>query len=322
MPRLQRAKTCLQVVEKGTAYLISLQADDGGFGEGGDLKAVCKVPLVLVQTGHVEEAQRLLEWIKRGFTGDGGALAASHRTACWIAMAAQQSGRFDLSLPTVAHIRRCQGYGSGAFYEMENGRRASRLHLCGTAAGALALLACGGVGAARRAGTFLIHALEMQPRGSLFYACFDHRGRPHPAASDEPPDPDDVLDKSEAGQRYEILGLPEVVLARLYVATGDEKFLAAAKGYAHVAHRVEQDIWRSLAGCSSAWGEAILYRVTRRRRYLRFAERLVGHLIDHQREDGSWRPEGDEEEAAAQEAVIEATATALFTLVECLREVQ
>jgi len=321
MPRLQRAKTCLQVVEKGTAYLISLQADDGGFGEGNGLEAVRKVPLVLVQTGHVEEAQRVLEWIKRGFTGDGGALAAPHRTACWIAMAAHQSGRFDLSLPTVAHIRRCQGYVSGALYEMENGRRASRHHLCDTAAGALALLACGGVGAARRAGTFLIHALETQPRGSLFYACFDHRGRPDPAASHEPPDPDHVLDKSKGDQRYEILGLPEVVLARLYVATGDEKFLSGAKGYAHVAHRVEQDIWRSLAGCLSAWGEAILYRVTRRRRYLRFAERLVGHLIDHQQEDGSWRPEGDEEEAATQEAVIEATATALLTLIECLREV-
>ena len=324
MPRLQRAKTCIQAVEKGAAHLVSLQAQDGSLGENAATTRAChKAVLAMVNTGRLEEVQRLLEWIKGRYREGNGAVDAPHPVAAWIIIGAHLSGRLDLSLPAAAHVAHCQGKGTGGIYETENGRRRSCHHLCSTAAGGLALLTCGRISAAWQAGAFLRRALGLQPRGNRFYACFDHRARPVADADEgDAPDPNSVLNKSQSGQQYEILGLPELFLAKLHLATGDEDFLNAAKGYAHLAHRVEQDIWRSLAGCMSAWGEAILYRLTRRRRYLRFAERLVGHLIDGQHEDGSWHPQAAEGEEPTPEAVVDATATALLTLTECLREVQ
>ena len=342
MPRLQRAKTCQQSVEKGVAFLLSHVSEEGPIGGVEDLGRVALLPLVLAHCGRVEEMQWLLEWA-------GGRLAKPDETGpvpvealAWLGLGAHEAARYDLSFALAARLVACQGKSTGGVYEEEGVPRVpgqSTVHLVPTAAAGLLFLACGLLAEARRAANFLREALARQPRSGVFHARFDHRGLPAPRPAEQGASdraealgarrlPHD-LDRSKGGQVFDILGLPEVFLARLHLASGEAQFLDAAKGYAHVAHRVDSDIWRSASGCISAWGEATLYRITRRRRYLRFAERLVGHLIDSQEEDGRWtparaEPSGDDGENAADDpaGAIETTARVVHALLECLREVQ
>jgi len=73
-----------------------------------------------------------------------------------------------------------------------------------------------------------------------------------------------------------------------------------------------------------AWGASVFYHMTRSRRHLDHAEKVVGYLIDNQQDDGSWTldavwtPPGGEAKSISLNAVVATT----LALLECLREVQ
>ena len=329
MPRLQRAKTCIQAIEKGLEFLIALQGEGGAMdADTSTLRALHRLPMLLTSAGRIEEGQRLLTWMGENLLKEDGALGGANADAAWVASGAQMAGRYDISEPVVTRLAAFQGENVGGVYEAREGGRSRTHHLVTTASALLAFLTCGRLAEARRAGLFLVRVLRAQKRGNTFCARFDHTGKPAEETEPDSPDPlgglPHALDKADPNQRFDILGLPQMALARLHLANGEEEFLSAAKGYAHIGHRVDQHLWLDVTGWANAWGEATLYRITRRRRYLRYAERLVGYLIDHQQGNGSWLLAREHETLDQQpmEVTVDTTATALQTLIECLREVQ
>jgi len=327
MPKLRRAATCQEAVHKGLGWLQARMQPDGAFGQdASDLQSCHKVPLLLNSTGHVEECRRCLDWLEEHLRLPDGSFRApgdGARVNCtaWVAMGAQVSARFDLSLPAIRFLAASQGRHTGGVYEHEGHRRTETYDLQTTAAAGLAFLFCGAVAEARLAGRCLGRALALQKDCKTFYIRFNVRGQPAiPSGKVTQPY---AVAIGEPGQWYSALGMPAGFLVTLYRATGEEDFLDAAEGYLEIAHSCAPTAGEEVMAAPLAWAAAAYYHVTRSRRHLELAEKIVGFLLDHQREDGSWLPDGQASpEKVAPPVAINTVATTTLVLNECLREVQ
>jgi len=103
-------------VRSATKWMLSIQNPDGSINpaDKGPL-TYYKVPRGLAITGHLDEADRLLDWARREiFTSEGDFKAQragfhqAHYTysSCWFVWAAQTIGRFDMSYPGMDYLQR------------------------------------------------------------------------------------------------------------------------------------------------------------------------------------------------------------------------
>ena len=139
MPQLRNAAACRRAVNEALAWLkAQCGSEQAWMARSQPLQAYHKVPYLLAAGGGSEECRQALIWIQANLlTPEGDLLAAPPREGqpsgpvgavrekAWIALAAQISGRFDISLPLVRILASQQGNVTGGVYDVEaNGRRA------------------------------------------------------------------------------------------------------------------------------------------------------------------------------------------------------
>jgi hypothetical protein len=282
-------------------------------------------------SGMQEHCRRALLWIREKLLlPDGDLLAAPvargeapvHAMTfekAWIAIAAQMTGRFDLSFAIARFLAAHQGGSTGAVYDLDpKGQSEPSAHVPVTATAGQLFLYCGMVNEARLAGRFLSRMLEMQPEADRFYVrIYDDGKLATKFARGE--SAKHVVTASQAKAALGAVAVPAVFLCQLHVATGEAQWREAALDYYTFAEACAPDPSSLEDGSSLAWAAAWLYNITRRRVYYDAAEKVTQGWIDQQKPDGSWTAKGKARDDAATIAL---TARTALYLTETAREAQ
>jgi hypothetical protein len=271
---------------KGAEWLLAQQNEDGSFvSEKLQADVYHKAVLALNQTGHAVAANRLLSWIKESDLQPDGRLRHFDEglglyKSSWVCQGAHRNGRFDISLPAMAFMLRCQAPCGGFFQSPEAGEFVEPV--C-TSWGGLAALYMGYTDAAQRAAECIERMVAGQPDGARFYSHVTPYG--DVMAGEHDP----FLDATQPGQAYYNPGIAMLFLARLYTATGVESSGQTAWELFEFSLRCAADAYAYPTAGKSAVAAALLYQITQDERALVAASSMGDYLVRQQSDEGWWR---------------------------------
>ena len=219
----------------------------------------------------------------------------------WIVVGLQKMGAYGPAKKGLDFIRRFQSADLGGFcsrYDVATGRIDQRyVDTSSTSSAGLALLACGAIDEAVRAGDFVLQLLDAQPdMNRHFFSSWDRdsglmtdvfgdddikslRGRKQFCLSAE---------ADAAGEQIWLIGKPAMFLAQLYDATREKRYLAGADALFEFFPRLSDSRWQNLSSCKVMWSGSELYRLTGDVKYAQVVKRIVDFLHQSQCEGGSW----------------------------------
>lgn len=219
----------------------------------------------------------------------------------WIIVGLRKSGVYGVAHQGMEFVRRFQSPEMGGFFsrfDVGSGRVDTRyLDSSSTSSAGLALLACGLVEDAMRAGDFVLRLLEAQPEPERYYYSSwevgaglmtdvwgdedqsSLRGRKQYCLSAEA-DP--------AGELTWLVGKPMKFLSKLYDQTSDRKYLEGAVELFDFFHRLDEGRWHNYGSCKIMWAGAELYRHTGERRFAETAEHIFDWFCRSQDASGVW----------------------------------
>lgn len=219
----------------------------------------------------------------------------------WIIVGLRRLGGYGLAERGIQFVRRFQSPELGGFFsrfDLATGEVDRRyLDSNSTSAAGLALLACGYVEEARRAGDFVLRLLEAQPEPErhLYVSWEAGAGLMTDVWGDESLSAmhgrKQFCLSAEADPARELIwfaGKPMKFLAKLYDQTGESRYLEGAIALFDFFHRLGEGRWNNLSACKIMWGSAELYRHTGERRFAETAGRILDWLCQHQEASGVW----------------------------------
>jgi hypothetical protein len=219
----------------------------------------------------------------------------------WITTGLLKMGAYDLARQALKFILKFQDPQHGGFYYAFDPTTGtidkSLMDSSSTSSAGIALLACGRLTEAVRAGDFILRLLELQPEPETYYfSCMKADGTLHT----------DVMgneDQWDANSRKQkclsakhdgfneltwLVGKPTKFLTRLYTATGEAKYLEGAKKCFWFFHKLQERAWINYASCKTMWAGAELYRITGEQAYADTAVRLLDFYCRTQSPSGCW----------------------------------
>jgi len=206
----------------------------------------------------------------------------------WIVRAANKAGRDDISAPGMEYLFALQDSGTGGFYTHAPEVGDGVTDVITTAHLGLVCLEAGHRDRAVHAGNYLCDTIAKQPsRKTGFYLRRDSSGEcivefPGDAA------PICMVSKTEPNQLYFMIAYPIAYLVELHKATGDEKYLVAARKYADFALSCHESVLACEFSHKLAWALSELYSLVPEPQYLEAVERITDYFISIQGEDGLW----------------------------------
>jgi len=219
----------------------------------------------------------------------------------WIIVGLRKLGVYEAASHGVNFVRRFQSRELGGFFsrfDVASGQVETRyLDTSSTASAGLALLACGFVEDACRAGDFLLRLLEAQPEPERhFYTSWDAEAG---LVTDVWGNKDGRFPggriqfclTTEADPLKELIwlaGKAMKFLAKLYDQTSDRKYLDGAITLFDFFQRLDEGRWHNTSSCKIMWASAELYRHTGEQRYAQAAEHIFDALCRSQTPDGIW----------------------------------
>ncbi len=219
----------------------------------------------------------------------------------WIIAGLRRLGYYGAAANGIDFVRRFQSAELGAFasrFDAANGTIDPRyLDSSSTSSAGLALLACGFVEEAARAGDFLLRLLDAQPQPDRSYYCSWEAGAGLMTDVWGDEDPNSVRGRkqfclsAETDPRYELtwlIGKPMKFLARLYDSTQDRKYLLGATALFDFFHKLGEERWHNYASCKTMWASAEIYRHTGERRFAETAGRILEWFRESQIPSGLW----------------------------------
>jgi hypothetical protein len=298
--RTKKTTDFMSAASLGASWLVDRQEEDGSIVPQEGFFGCYKTPWALAVTGHVAEANRLLDWIKKNCLEAPGEFHQGRRDSlsrkirlyrnAYVLIAAQKLGRYDIANPQ-AIDRFCQyQHRNGGFFSfLSPDRQGPILSLHSSLAGWVCLH-YGRYDQAIRCGDFLLRLMDLQPRAKEeFYYVYDtSRGK---VVTQFPVDEriNYVIDTERVKQHVFHLGAPMGFLADLYQSTGERRYLEGSATYFEFCSRLNEDSFRWPSMCKNGWGAALLYRAKRLTEYREFAERVAETtLLEAQKGDGSW----------------------------------
>lgn len=208
----------------------------------------------------------------------------------WATISAHVNSRFDISYPAIEYILKCQDVQTGGFYsrrindEVEGMRRED---VASTSSCGYALLCTGKLPEARKAGDFFIRLWKLQPHEEGFYLSYKQDEGLHTGFPDEEASLN-IVDRKKSKQSYWHLAYASAFLGKLFLACGDERYLAAASNYFDFISSCSKD-WGSFFGYwKVGWAASLLYSIKGEERYRRVAETVVDRIASSQSSEGSW----------------------------------
>jgi hypothetical protein len=208
----------------------------------------------------------------------------------WIVIGAQKLGRFDLSMPGADYLLKFQDVKTGGFCNQAPYPAGAGLEdTLTTSACGNAVLCAGRIREACRAGDFLIRVLRQQPEiKNKFYAAVDGKKGRLVEDFDDKDSIFRVVDTGIREQYYFMAGLPIAFLSKLYLASGERRYLTAAKEYYSFTERCTDYAYHYPASGKSGFAAAILSRITGSEVVADSARRQLGFYAETQSRQGSW----------------------------------
>jgi hypothetical protein len=278
-----------------------LGADGAFIAARSSLLAHYKAPVALLAASRPAEAANALvhanrEFLRGGSYRDGPVDGAPQKGATyrngWLGWGAHQLGAFDVARVVLDHIERSLHPSWGGAPDNALTPAEQREFDVGSTCSAInALLAGGRTEAAVRAGSFLA-ALYAEQKDSVARLLL----RRTPAGDYITPEAGPLsgpaetyaIDFRRTGQIYWYFGFSMRVFARLFLATGDSKWLAAGDIVVTLLQRCNPEYLETITNGKVAWGAADLYAATGDGRFRQLAVKVAGWMITSQDADGVW----------------------------------
>ena len=334
-------KACLQTIDRASRWL---ENQEENIREMNDLCSHYKAPYLYAVLGDRVRARRYADLMAVRYLQSNGDFRTrpdhkgwSHLPCSpanryvysngWLIVGLQKIGAYGIARKGLDFVRRFQHPDLGGFfsrYIIQSERVDSgRFDTSSTASAGMALLACGQIEEAIKAGDFVVRVIESNPEPTrFFFSSWDaEAGLVTDVFGEE--DQNAVFGRkqyclsteSEASQELVwLMGKPLAFLCRLYDATGEQTYLNAASDLFSFFHHLDDTKWSNPASCKVMWSGGDLYRQTGDRSVLEVVERLLHFFVDSQFESGLWvhtlwyRSPDEQPFAAALDLVQELTA--------------
>lgn len=278
---------------KGASWLLDRLRPDGSLDQAQYLNAYYKLPAALAATGHVVEAERVLDFVASRFLGEDGDLDGSGipwfeqfriYPHAWLAFAAASRGRWEIVRPLLRYLSAAHRPATGGFEARADGTQ----EIMTTAMGAMAALWCGRVDLALGAAGWLERVFAAQPdlQRGLY-----HVWRPEHGLVTEFEDERAVwylVDARQTRQWYYQYGISAAFLSQLAAHTGQMHWLELGRRYLHACRHCREDVFRTPQAGKIGWGAAWTFRVGGQAGDAAIARAVVDGLIALQQPDGSW----------------------------------
>ena len=267
-----------------------------------DLGSYYKWPLALAGLGRPDLARRVFDVIVSDFMTEDGDFRSGDaksgdplydliaHTYTWPVVAARILDRPDVGQAGLACLRRRRVAVTGGYLTGYPGQHEDQRQDIVTIAGCgNALLAWGAAVEAAEAGDCLLRILAGQVGpADPFYLYTDGDGRL--LTELDVPERLYRIDMRQPAQAYVYLGMSSIFLSRLYLVTGEPRFLAGAQGYFAVNQACGDRVYHGngIGCCKTGWAAAALYRITGEPPYRAAVERAAVRLLEAQAAEGNW----------------------------------
>jgi hypothetical protein len=294
---MNRDKVYREAIRKGAGWIRAHQAGDGSHVGASDVLAYYTCPLALQAAGHTLDALRCLDFVKKSFVRPDGSLTipeSLEKTAAyapsWLARAAHQWGRVDISHGLMKSILSFQDPQTGGFFGSCAERDAGR----GTMdfdTSSVAIMACiwtGHLEEAARGGEYLLQLDQLQPdRDRRYYYVLTSDGKlqTDPGADDSRTV---YMEKGQPLQFYYKTGLYTALMTYLHRVNPRQEYLEAALRCADFALNCADDVFSTILAHKFCWGAAELYQQTGAERLREASLEIADYLARKQRPDGRW----------------------------------
>jgi hypothetical protein len=338
-----------KAIEKGLHWL---RQHDQEISKIEDLSAHYKAPYLYAVLGDAVRARHYLDLIQRKYLQPDGDFRTSRlnkgwaHLKCspanrylyangWIVVGLRKLGAYEIARRGITFMQRFQSPELGGFYsryDVATGQvNTAYLDSSSTSSAGLALLACGMVGEAVRAGEFILQLLDAQPEPDRFF--FSSWNVETGIITDVWGDEDQnalygrkqYCLSSEAdplGELTWLIGKPMKFLCKLYDQTADRRYLEGAITLFDFYHLLGEERWHNYASCKVMWAGAEIYRHTTDPRFAETAARFLKWLCQTQYPSGLWlhtlwyKTPADQPLAASLDAIQELCAEISDTLFE------
>lgn len=291
---------------RGAEWIISLLQPDGSLSSATSLGDYYKAPFALASSGHNRECDRILDYVTRSYLREDGDLDGKGLKwfetfriypHCWLTIASQMRGRFELAHPLLRFILTHFDERNGGFFATTQGRidRKGQQEVMSTSLAGLACLWAGRVAIAERTGRWLENLFRAQPDLSqgLYHVWESEHGLvvkfPEEQAKSF------LVDSKKLQQWYFQYGITAAFLSSLFAATGERKWLHLARELLHASRHCREDVYRCPTSGKIGWGAAWTYRLSHEADDRKIAERVAAALTSLQHPDGSWGAQSDQE---------------------------
>ena len=275
--------------ERAVEFQLSHQQPDGSFIWDEEIRdAYHKQPYSWSISGRLPETHRLLNWIRENTLQEDGSLrdySGDVYKQSWFFQGCHRIGRFDLSYPVMnwlmAQQKECGGL---PHFAADN-----RLRALSTAWTGVSAIYFGRLDVALRAAEWCINLLD-QPDKNRFYfqTTLDGRLLTQQTAEDA-----EFIDIGSTGQPYWEIGLPWMLMGRLYQATAEERWLDHAERFFEWQRSCAEDRFAHAGSGKSSLAAAIHYLNTGDVRARSGAMTFGELLLATQYPEGGWRGEGE-----------------------------
>jgi hypothetical protein len=211
----------------------------------------------------------------------------------WIVWGMARQARFDVSDAAADFLEKYQDPRTGGFLTGADPDRnydpvPGFIDIGSTCTGVMAMIYTGRWAEAIKGCDFFIHALENQPKPKeAFYCRFATDGTAETGFPEETTY-FNVVKIREPRQAYGYFGFAARMLALVYRATGEKKYLDAALRYIDVFEQCNEDRYDHWANDKVAWASSLLYQITGDRAHAERGCRCFDPIVEKQRDDGVW----------------------------------
>jgi len=316
-------------------WAISLVAENGFRDCAPAILAYYKFPVAMLHLGHAAQAAHILGVTERLFYRDGDFHAntgdcsvanpgRSYRNG-WLAWGAHAIGAFHLSEPTADRLESSLDARTGGAPDDDAVPQAEKRFLAGaTASVANALLNCGRVDSAIRAGNFLRQLFDEQSAGATrvllardaLGALIDPDVHGMTAGREN-----FVFDLECSGQICWIFGFTLRMYARLFRATRDQAWIDSAQRIRVWLDRAHESLYTNITNGKVAWGAAEMYGATGDASWRELALRIGGWICSEQDASGVWvrRPQFESQEQQPLPISLDTSIERMFYMIDIQR---